>query len=115
MAFGGGDRRTMTIEAQIWPRRVWLSLPRRYKITQEKEHLMKSKLTDGDADETPRRADRYGHPCESYGGGLGAHNEQGVKPLSCDTYGHLVEYDRYDARASAWQKALPDLSQVSLK
>jgi hypothetical protein len=72
---------------------------------------MKSKLTDGDVDEMPRRADRCGHPCASYAGGLGAYNEQGVKPLSCDTYGHLVEYDRYDARASARQKALPDLSR----
>ena len=76
---------------------------------------MRSKLTDGDIDETPGRADRYGHPCASYPGGLGAHDEQRVKPLSCDTYGHLVEYNRYDARASARQKALPDLSQVSLR
>jgi hypothetical protein len=91
---------------------------------------MKSKLTDSDVDEMPRRADRYGHPryghpryghpryghpCASYAGGSGAHNEQGVKPLSCDTYGHLVEYDRYDARASARQKALADLSQVYLR
>ena len=42
---------------------------------------MKSKLTDSDADEMPRRADRCGHPCASYAGGSGAHNEQGVKPL----------------------------------
>jgi hypothetical protein len=80
-------------------------VPRRYKITQEKEDLMKSKLTDGDADEMLRRADRYGYPCASYAGGLGAHNEQGVKPLSCDRYGHLVEYDRYDARASGTAKS----------
>jgi hypothetical protein len=76
-------------------------------MAQQKEDLMKSKLTGGDADEMPRRADRYGHPCASYPGGLGAHNEQGVKPLSCDTYGHLVECNRYDARALARQKALP--------
>jgi len=84
-------------------------------MTQEKGDLMKSKLTDSDADEMPRRADSYGHPCASYPTGVAAHNEQGVKPLSCDAYGHLVEYDRYDARASARQNALPDLSQVSLK
>jgi len=109
------DRRIRTIEVQIWPMRVWPSLPRRCKITQEKEDLMKSKLTDTDADEMPRRVDRYGHPCASYAGELGAHNKHGVKPLSCDSYGHLVESDRYDARASGRQKALLDLSQVSLR
>jgi hypothetical protein len=71
---------------------------------------MKSKLIDGDADEMPRRADRYGHPYAPYPRGLGADDEQGLKTLSCDTYGHLVECNRYDARATARHKALPDSS-----
>jgi len=92
-----------------------VALPAEAMQNHPKKNLMKSKLTDTDADEMPRRVDRYGHPCASYAGELGAHIKHGVKPLSCDSYGHLVECDRYDARASGRQKALPDLSQVSLR
>src|SRR5262249_4839921 len=92
-----------------------VALPAEAMQNHQKKNLMKSKLTDADADEMPRRVDRDGHPCASYAGELGAHNKHGVKPLSCDSYGHLVESDRYDARASGRQKALLDLSQVSLR